>query len=97
MLLFPHGGGRRRCNLESLDALVESPSEDLLALNEALTRLTERDRRKGDVVMLRFFAGLTIEETAQALGVSPATVKTEWSFAKAWLYHEVVGDDSGSP
>ncbi|MFQ5489869.1 MAG: ECF-type sigma factor [Phycisphaerae bacterium] len=84
-----HGGGRQRCDLQALDLSAEAPAEDLTALDEALTRLENRDKRKSEVVMLRFFAGLTIEQTAEVLGISAATVKNEWSFAKAWLFHEI--------
>ncbi len=64
-------------------------------LDEALERLEKYDKRKADVVMLRYFAGLSIEETAAALGVSPATVKNEWTFARAWLHREVGKSDGG--
>jgi RNA polymerase sigma factor (sigma-70 family) len=63
----------------------------MLALDEALKSLETQDRRKYDVVMLRYFAGLSIEETADALGISPATVKNDWTFAKAWLKRKVAG------
>ena len=59
---------------------------DLVALDEALTRLEATDPRKAQIVTLRYFAGLSIEETAAALDLSPATVKNEWKFARAWLY-----------
>jgi WD40 repeat protein len=70
----------------------EPPATDLLALDEALAKLEARDKRKADVVMLRYFAGLSIEETAAALDVSPATVKNEWTFARAWLHREMEQD-----
>ncbi len=63
--------------------------EDLLAVNEALDRLSVMDPRQGRVVELRFFSGLPVEQTAAVLGISPATVKREWSIAKAWLSREV--------
>jgi len=62
---------------------------DLLALDEALERLEAIDERKARVVMLRFFVGMRVEETAEVLGVSPATVKNDWAFAKAWLHKSV--------
>jgi RNA polymerase sigma factor (TIGR02999 family) len=77
---------------EALDELVASTamrSADLVALDEALTRLAEMDPRQGRVVELRFFGGLTMEETAEVLQVSPATVGREWALAKAWLYAEL--------
>ena len=71
--------------------------ERILALDAALGRLDHLDRRKAQLVMLRFFTGLTIEETARSLGVSPATVTREWQFAKVWLYREMTRDErSGS-
>lgn len=88
-----HGGGRRRVSLDKLEIGLDAPSDDLLALDEALERLRAKDSRKERVVSLRYFAGLTINETAQALDVSPATVKNDWTFAKAWLYKELASDE----
>ena len=62
---------------------------DLVALDQALSRLWAVDEPKGRMVELRFFGGLTVEETAEVMGVSPATVKRMWTFAKAWLYREL--------
>lgn len=81
-----HGGGRKRVALEDVDLAIEPPAEDVLALDEALMQLEKADSRKGNVVMLRFFAGLTNEETAAALGVSVPTVEREWRFSRAFLY-----------
>jgi RNA polymerase sigma factor (TIGR02999 family) len=88
-----HGGENRRVELDERAVAGDGPSIDMLALDEALTRLEALDERKAKVVMLRYFAGLGIEETAQALAVSPATVKNEWAFARAWLQKELAGDD----
>jgi RNA polymerase sigma-70 factor, ECF subfamily len=73
------------------EALVvgATPDFDLLALDEALTRLAAIDPQQSRVVELRFFGGLTMEETAEALRISPATVGREWTLAKAWLYAEL--------
>jgi RNA polymerase sigma factor (TIGR02999 family) len=73
------------------DALVISPSRsaDLVALDEALDKLAKIDARRSRIVELRFFGGLSEEETAQVLGVSSRTVKRDWRIAKAWLYNEV--------
>jgi len=90
------GGGRGKVELTDAVLATEPPSEDLLVLDEALTRLEAYDKRKAEVVMLRYFAGLSIEDTAAALGVSPATVKNEWTFARAWLHREVAKDDGES-
>jgi RNA polymerase sigma factor (TIGR02999 family) len=64
-------------------------ADDLIELDTALDRLANQDSRQHEVVMLRYFAGLTIEQTAQTLGVSPGTVKSDWSFARAWLMREI--------
>lgn len=63
--------------------------DDLIALDEAMGELARRDQRQHDVVMLRYFAGLTIEQTAEALGLSTGTVKNEWTYARAWLLHQI--------
>ena len=68
---------------------TDAPNEDLLAVDEALTALAALDPRQARVVELRYFAGLSIEETAEVLAISPATVKREWTTAKAWLRREV--------
>ena len=67
----------------------DAPPVDLLALDAALARLATLDPRQEQIVELRFFGGLSIEETAEALDISPATVKREWRTAKAWLYKEI--------
>jgi RNA polymerase sigma factor (sigma-70 family) len=72
--------------LESAIMRVDPALTDLVAVDEALTRLEQTDPRKAQIVSLRYFAGLSIEETAGALDLSPATVKNEWAFARAWLY-----------
>jgi RNA polymerase sigma factor (TIGR02999 family) len=91
-----HGAAKRGSGkpLVSLDeAFVAAPSTgvDVLALDEALTRLAALDPQQAQVVELRFFGGLTMEETAVALRISPATVGREWAVAKAWLYAELSG------
>jgi RNA polymerase sigma factor (TIGR02999 family) len=68
------------------DAIAAQPSVDIVALDDALERLAAVDPQQGRVVELRFFAGLSVEETAEALGISPATVKRDWATAKLWLY-----------
>ncbi len=85
------GGGRRRVPLEEFHRVEESP-EDLLDLDEALTRLAKEDPAKAKLVQLRFFAGLTTAEAADALGVSLATAERWWAYARAWLYAELGGE-----
>lgn len=69
-----------------LDLAAEEDSTEILALDEAIRRLEEQEARMGQVVRLRFFAGLSVEETAKVLEISERTVKREWAFARAWLY-----------
>ena len=88
-----HGGGRQRVTLEQAESMVQAPSEDLLALDEALNRLTAHDPIKSQVVKLRFFAGLTMPEVAQALAISLATTERYWTYARLWLYAELTGED----
>jgi RNA polymerase sigma factor (TIGR02999 family) len=84
------GGGAQAVSLdEAASASHESPPTDLVALDETLRRLAEIDPQKSRIVELRFFGGLSVEETAAALGVSVTTVKRHWSMARAWLYREM--------
>lgn len=80
------GGDRSRIPLDALALAVGEESDNLMALDEAIRRLSEQDVRAAEVVRLRFFAGLDIDQTAAVLGVSPRTVKREWRFARVWLY-----------
>ncbi len=80
------GGDRRRVPLKGVDLAVQQDSSEILALDQALERLQKEDERMHKVVMLRFFAGLSIEDTANAMDISSRTVKREWGFARAWLY-----------
>jgi RNA polymerase sigma factor (TIGR02999 family) len=85
------GGDRRRIPLEEADIQRAKPVETLLALDTALTRLEAVDVRLSRVVECRYFGGMSVEETAAALEVSPATVKRDWSVARAWLNRELGG------
>jgi RNA polymerase sigma factor (TIGR02999 family) len=87
------GGALQRVPLESADIAIEDRAELLIALDEALDRLRELDARQARVVECRFFAGLTEDETAAAVGVSVRTARRDWTKAKAWLYAEVYSDD----
>ncbi len=88
-----HGGHLRRYSLDGLDVEQEAPPEDLLALDEALTRLAAEHPEQAELVKLRYFAGLSIEEAAQAQGISPATAKRRWAFARAWLFRAITDGD----
>jgi RNA polymerase sigma factor (TIGR02999 family) len=84
-------------NLELNDSILiatKSKDLDLLALDDALTRLAKMDQQQAQIVELRYFGGLTIEETAEVLGISPATIKRDWKMTKAWLYRELSGDNA---
>lgn len=84
-----HGGGREKRELEEADAIVLPDQIDLIALDEALDGLAELDRTKAELVKLRYFAGLTIEEAAKVLSISRATADRYWGFARTWLYNEI--------
>ena len=92
------GGGVRALSFDELlheeAATSERPIDDLLTLNDALGRLETLDARKARVVECRFFGGLSLEETAAALGSSPATVSRDWTFARAWLHRELAAGDT---
>lgn len=83
--------GKPMFELSENDVGLESDQESILALDEALTRLKERDERMHEIVMLRYFAGQTIERTAEILGVSPRTAKRDWTVARAWLRTQLMG------
>jgi RNA polymerase sigma factor (TIGR02999 family) len=87
-----YGGESQRVDLDSGCLVSKAPSLDLLALDEALSRLAETEPAKAELVKLRFFAGLTMPESAAALGVSLATAERYWTFARSWLYAEMAGD-----
>ena len=84
-----HGGAEQRVELDSQCIVSEGPSLDLLALDEALTKLARDEPEKAQLVKLRYFAGLTMPEAAAAMDVSLATAERHWTFAKAWLYAEM--------
>lgn len=88
------GGDRERVSIKLVDPAAEQDSTKILALDEVLQRLEKEDGRLFQVVMLRFFAGLSVEETAQAMSLSPRTVKREWTYARAWLYRAIQAGES---
>ena len=87
------GGGALKVSLDEAALVTEKQSEELLALDEALERLAVQDPRKSQIVELRYFGGLTVEETAEFLKLSHRTVKREWRMAKAWLYRALSGEE----
>jgi len=86
-----HGGDCQRVPLDDIAAPAGAPSDDVLALDEALDRLAEEDPVKARLVELRFFAGLSVEDAARCLGISRATADRYWAYARAWLYERVQG------
>ena len=88
------GGDLERHDLYEGDLVVPEVPEDLLALDEALNRLAARDPLKSELVKLRYFAALTIEEAAAALGISPSTADRYWAYARAWLHQEITGGEA---
>jgi RNA polymerase sigma factor (TIGR02999 family) len=92
-----HGGDHDRLPLDSLSLAVVDRFEDLIALDEALDELARHEPVKAELVKLRYFAGLTIEETANCLGIAPATAKRYWAFARAWLYAALSEDEGSDP
>jgi len=87
------GAGCRRIDLEAVSLAIETPAEDLIALDEAFTRLTEADHEVAEVVKLSYFGGLTLAETAEVLGISRRTAQRYWAFARAWLYEEMTREE----
>jgi RNA polymerase sigma factor (TIGR02999 family) len=86
------GGGALQVSLSEAESLSDERTTDLVALDDALKSLAEIDRRKSEIVELRFFGGLSIEETAEVLKVSPTTIERDWAMAKAWLRKTVMSN-----
>jgi RNA polymerase sigma factor (TIGR02999 family) len=84
-----HGAGCERIVLEEQDLVAPNPDEQMLAVHEVLDKLATEHPQQAEVVKLRYFAGMTNEETAQVLGVSVATVKNYWTFARTWIFCEI--------
>ena len=91
-----HGGDCQRLDLDGLTATYDGSATDLLALNDALDALAQREPVKAELVKLRYFAGLSLDEAAACLNISPATAKRYWAVARAWLYDALAGDDAAS-
>jgi RNA polymerase sigma factor (TIGR02999 family) len=83
------GGALRRVDLDVLDVPADARSEDVLALDEALSRLAAEDPTKAELVKLRFFGGLSVEDAGRVLGIARATADRYWSYARVWLYSEL--------
>lgn len=84
-----HGGGKQRVDIDEVDITVDTEDEQLLAVNEALDKLASKDKATADLVKLRYFVGMTIEEAAHALGISESSANRDWAYARAWLFKEI--------
>ena len=83
------GGDRNRVDFMSADVMADESPDDLIAMDEALTKLSETDHMKAELIKLRFFAGLNFEQAAELLDISPATARRYWNYARAWLYGRI--------
>lgn len=90
-----HGGGQQRMDVEEIEIAMAVKDDDLLEVNEALERFAAQDRQKAELVKLRYFTGLTIDETADILGISAPTAKRWWAYARAWLHKEIEDQKNG--
>jgi RNA polymerase sigma factor (TIGR02999 family) len=84
-----HGGGQQRMDVEEIEIPAPAPDEELLAVNDALNDLAAIDAQKAELVKLRYFAGLNLEEAARALNISESTAKRWWSYSRAWLFNAI--------
>src|SRR5262245_9029289 len=91
-----HGGGRTRFDVDDLEIATPERSEDLLALDEALSQLAAVDPQAAELVKLRYFAGCTIPEAAEVLGVSPRTADFLWAYARTWLFQKLQGEEAAA-
>jgi RNA polymerase sigma factor (TIGR02999 family) len=86
-----HGGGQKRMDIEEIEIAAPVKDDELLAVNDALDKFAALDKQKAELVKLRFFAGLTIEQAAAVLGISEPTAKRWWAYARSWLFEECKG------
>jgi RNA polymerase sigma factor (TIGR02999 family) len=84
-----HGGGQQRLDIQEIDIAAAADDDRLLAIDEALDKLAALDKQKAELVKLRYFAGMTLDEAAEALRISKPTAKRWWAYARAWLYSEI--------
>lgn len=84
-----HGGGQQRLDINDVEIASPDKSDELIAMNDALEKFAAQEKQKAELVKLRYFAGLTIEESAQLLGISAPTAKRWWAYSRAWLFHQI--------
>jgi len=87
------GGGQDKIDLADAELVIQAPSDDLVALDEAIAKLADEDKAKADLVKLRYFAGLTLAQAADILGLSQTTAKRHWTYSQAWLYRQIKKGD----
>lgn len=87
------GGDLNKVELDDVDLAIDGPSDELLTLDEAISRLTMVDKTKADLVKLRYFAGLSLDQAADILQLSPTTAKRHWTYARAWLYRAIASNE----
>ena len=87
------GGDRKKLDLNLVEPTALRVSEDVMALNDALEKLERKDQVKAELIKLRYFAGLTVEQSAEIVGISPATAHRYWNYARAWLHQEITGKE----
>jgi RNA polymerase sigma factor (TIGR02999 family) len=92
-----HGEGVERVDLDQIEIAGEARSDDLFALDDALSRLAEEDPQSAELVKLRYFSGLSNKQAAEVLGISPRTADFRWAFARAWLFEKLEGGSSHRP
>jgi len=90
-----HGGSQQRLDIEDIEIATPAKEDELLAVNDALEKFAAGDKQKAELIKLRYFVGLTIEESAEILGVSVPTAKRWWTYGRAWLYRQI-RDDFGN-
>lgn len=90
-----HGGGAEHIDLDDCEFAAPEPDEQMISIHDALDRLAAVHPRQAELVKLRYFGGLTIEETAQLLGISNSTAKNDWTFSRAWLFREIQSGGAG--
>jgi len=89
-----HGGHRQKMNLSDAFLVIEDPKEDILAVSEALDKLADEDQKLAEVIKLRYFAGLTLDQIATIMGIGRRTVDRYWALGRAWLYQEIIQEDN---
>lgn len=92
-----HGGGQVRVDIEEVEIAAVADDDELLAVHDVLDKLAAEEPQRAQVATLRYFAGLTFEEVAEVLGISVATAKRHWAFARAWLYAEIRANQPAEP